>query len=1183
MRVSRIEIFGFKSFMDRLVLPLEGGVTGVVGPNGCGKSNIVDALRWVLGETRASSLRGGVLEDVIFNGTDKLRPLGLAEVTITLRSNEENFFADLVSPSLEADILATQSLAADNLASGTGSEEVVIAEVSEPMVPLAAGELLDQSAAAVEGRDRPKLTVIEGGGTSDASMGEGGEAPSSVASESLTSAIAAPVISDAQATGVGHESSAGADEQQVSEEQVSGEQGFGEQGSDAAGSAATMLTRFAWLKSVNEVQVTRRLYRSGESEFFINRVACRLKDLKDLFRAVGLGARAYTIVAQGEVSRIVTAKPEERRLILEEAAGVLGFRDKIGAASRRLDETGINISRLDDLEKEVARQVAVLKRQAARAEARHELKTRIAELDRALLIDRFGGLRERRIASERQVEEGRRAEEAATVALTAIQTREQAARAELLSVDVESDDLRTKMDALREELNGRVRERADRQARINELRAFSLARGTEIKRLEERSTTLTQRHAENEREVAELKARDAALMEQIRAAEGSNEEELKTLAGELQRLREALRVKEQALREARDRVISRKAALQSINEQLIAASPVTQLRKTLGEKRAEILSGFKAGLFVDGLTVPTNYARAVQAVLAEKGEFLVSDRSAEIARTFVAEVVEKGVVRNGGVQAQGVGLGVFRAGECPAIATAAVPFPRVLDLITISPDCRLAAERVFAGVHVVPTLEEALSYFAGVDSAVGVTLVTIHGDIVTDHSFYSLRHDGGLVQLKGRARELTASLAEDELTQSGLQIEREALQSAIQATELKHTEVLRDIRARQAHVRDLSNQQGNVRGRLQAMDRGSEQVGHDLNKVAQQIREAEARIKEYQEEEGRIQASLATLMQENDAPLHAELGRVREAAQRVDEIRKRGHQTLSALNQELDGARRALDAARHVVTEGDLALQKIELERGSIYERALTDYGDDLGRELDALVAATEIPRLNETTRAEYTDEAVKLKARIAREGEVDPSSIERYAEEAKRLEDLSSQKRDLEAAALTLRRTIERLTATSQERFTAMFEAVRQNFTRLVPRLFGGGKADLELLDPSNPLDSGVEIIARPPGKKLKSIELLSGGEKALCATALIFSIFLERPSPLCVLDEVDAPLDEANLTRFLALIKDMSARTQFLMITHNKLSMSVSDNLVGVTMEEPGASKMISVSLQEAYSQVA
>jgi chromosome segregation protein len=176
-----------------------------------------------------------------------------------------------------------------------------------------------------------------------------------------------------------------------------------------------------------------------------------------------------------------------------------------------------------------------------------------------------------------------------------------------------------------------------------------------------------------------------------------------------------------------------------------------------------------------------------------------------------------------------------------------------------------------------------------------------------------------------------------------------------------------------------------------------------------------------------------------------------------------------------------------------------------------------------------------------------------------------------------------LERASRVLKKTITRLVETSVERFMTTFEAVRNNFSKLIPRLFGGGRGTLELTNVADPLESGLEIVVRPPGKKLKSIELLSGGEKALCAMALIFSMFMQRPSPLCLLDEVDAPLDDANLRRFLSLMKDMSARTQFLMITHNKQSMSASDNLVGVTMQEPGATKLLTVSLEEAYRHVA
>ncbi|RIL06153.1 MAG: hypothetical protein DCC75_11050, partial [Proteobacteria bacterium] len=305
MKVARIEIFGFKSFLDRLILPIQPGLTGVVGPNGCGKSNIVDALRWVLGETRASSLRGTSLEDVIFNGTEKLRPLGLAEVTLTLKASERDFFSDLL-----VSLGRTQEQVPE-LVLGAALDSGSALEVAAPDTQPAEHGTLVRSG-------RPNLRVISGAldpqhqpESSEPSLDE------SMPENELLESGATPELEAPPET--------------------------------------AMLTRYAWLKSVEEVQITRRLYRSGESEFFINRVPCRLKDIKELFRVAGLGARAYTIVAQGEVSRIVTSRPEERRLIIEEAAGVTGFRDKIAAANRRLEETATNISRIEDVIKEVTR------------------------------------------------------------------------------------------------------------------------------------------------------------------------------------------------------------------------------------------------------------------------------------------------------------------------------------------------------------------------------------------------------------------------------------------------------------------------------------------------------------------------------------------------------------------------------------------------------------------------------------------------------------------------------------------------------------------------------------------------------------------------------------------------------------------------------------------------------------
>ena len=341
MRVERLEVFGFKSFMERLCLPLEAGITGVVGPNGCGKSNIIDALRWVLGETRASQLRGGVLEDVIFNGTETLRPLGLAEVSLVIRAEKDSLLEELISyyESLEREGLSgieqavdptngqgdsatkgeSQGIAAENNDKGEGLETV---EVSEEAL---AGEM-------------------------PCELMPGGDTTSPVAQCNDDSVEVSPsFLSDIKAS----------------------------------------LAKYSWLQSVSEVQVTRRLYRSGESEFFINKVPCRLKDLKELFRVLGLASRGYTIIAQGEIGRIITAKPDDRRQVIEEAAHIAGFREHINAVGKRLEDTKNQVIRLDDVIKEVTRQVANLKRQATRAITRAQLKVDLQGFERELFADTF--------------------------------------------------------------------------------------------------------------------------------------------------------------------------------------------------------------------------------------------------------------------------------------------------------------------------------------------------------------------------------------------------------------------------------------------------------------------------------------------------------------------------------------------------------------------------------------------------------------------------------------------------------------------------------------------------------------------------------------------------------------------------------------------------------------------------
>lgn len=1168
MRVTRLEVFGFKSFMDRLILPLEGGVTAVVGPNGCGKSNIVDALRWVLGETRASNLRGEILEDIIFNGTDKLRPLGLAEVTVTVRSAGENFFADLSAPALEAEDLVAaadktlQDVAAD-LKESSARES--LAESGD-----ANGADSDAQQADRSDRERPRLTVIQG------NLG---------AAERVEREISADLeveIDAAELLDVGGAISGDADDEAVPDTVGSPVQ------ERRAVPAGGFLSRFTWLQSVNEVQVTRRLYRSGESEFFINRVPCRLKDMKDLFRAIGLGARTHTIVAQGEVGRIVSAKPEERRLIIEEAAGVLGFRDKIAAAERRLGETAHNIARLDDIINEVSRQVSGLKRQAMRARDRQSLKNRMAELDAALFVAQQQDLKSHMAEVEGALAELRQREERMESRLQHAQALERDARDALMAADVAGDQIRIRIDALREQIGNHARQRGEQLSRLNELRAYCRAIMQEDKRLQERLDTLAQRRREIDDELIRLAEQDRALIERITSVARNEEEQIREIGSLLDNLREKFRDADRRGREIRDQLIGAQTALQHTEDQIVASAPVEQLKKSFRAEdgaRLRELAG-DSMILAEGIRTSTEYAKALQAVLGERAEFIVTKDAHALARAFVEQrrAQEESVAKN-------MSLGVVQSHYVRADHTAQlrrdVPLTPLLEKLEVLDNCRAAAEQLLGAVFISDTIEDALQFFAAAsngDSSEQLVIVTKAGEIVTAHSYYSMQHEGGIVQLLARAEQLKERVRTLDQDQRAAQAQRESAQEQVRLAEQRQAELVKESQARQQELRELNNQQGNIGGKMQALKRLSDQIDQDVVTVEGLIKESAEKLAGYHVEEQQVQDEIASLKPEEERVWDEELKGLNSEYGNLDGARREKRQELSDLANALDQARREIDGLRASFSTQALEQQKVALEIENLNERFRLDHGADLLAQCVArLEQAGAHSDKDENQRIEMAEELARIRARIQREGDVDPAAIEAFEVERQRLDHLEAQRRDLGAAEATLRRTIAMLSETSQRRFVSTFKAVRKNFSELIPRVFNGGKGDLELLDPAEPLNSGIEIIVRPPGKKLRSIDLLSGGEKALAATALIFAMFIERPSPLCVLDELDAPLDDANLVRLLALIKEMSARTQFLMITHNKQSMTTAHNLIGVTMQEPGASKVISISLQEAYSQVA
>lgn len=1148
MRVERLDIFGFKSFMERLVLPLESGITGVVGPNGCGKSNIIDALRWVLGETRASSLRGDTLEDVIFNGTESFRPLGLAEVSLVIRADKGTLFQDLLS-------YYEQTEAANVVEPGAqaGAEAVEAAAA-----PLLGGtpENTDQvvAASSEEQTDESHNDEVKG---EQSLEGE---------SESAEQASATQ-----QSPNVERPKTAASATIEIAGEVVSG---------DFISDIRASLSKYSWLQSVTEVQVTRRLYRSGESEFFLNKVPCRLKDIKEFFRVVGLAARGYTIIAQGEIGRIITAKPDDRRIVIEEAAHIAGFREHMNAVSKRVDDTNAQVVRLDDVIKEVTRQVGNLKRQAARAIARAEIKEELKVAERELFADTLLRLLKRVGESAHKATQLEHEEQVAQGALNDARRVEQESREEGNRFDAEVELYRTQAEQLRDELNRRQREVNTRESRLRELKSVVQARSTEIARLEERKSTLLARRQDSQSALSNLEAQAMEIEEGLVSLDLSGEEELAQLTQEINQLREAQRNQERTIRELRDKLVSAQSRREAMQAQLTAASPLTQLKRALGgefKMPAEVTGDFK--LLVDGITVPDRYAKCLQAVLAERASFLVVDNVSKVARSF-QEMVLKADPQN----KKGIGLGLFAQVPPPSSSERSIVrvegVTPILDFITTSDWSKGLVERLLSNVWVAQDLDTAIKFSeaqtSGGEPPLDLVVVTETGDLLSPWSFYSLRHEGGIIQVKNKVDEATRVIEENQGAYDSIVAERDATVARLNECERRHAELVRAIQQAQQRLRELSNRQGEIRGRLASEAKMLNQLDADVQRIEPQAQEVLSQMSALEGAIEELTLEIETLKEQDNSEVETAYKEVTENLRAVEEKRRGVRDSVTKLLRDLESKRQGHEAARDRLVRERMAGERIKGELGSAETALLESFGEEALEDIRKNQETTEL--LPDHARRELDARVTGMRQRLEREGEVDPSVIEQHEVEAKRLEDLTTQREDLVRAIEILSVTLVELQEACARRFIQTFETISKNFAIFGPKLFGGGKAELHLENPEKPLESGVEILVCPPGKKPKSIDLLSGGEKALCAIALVFSMFMVRPSPICVLDEVDAPLDEANVHRFVAFIKEMSARTQFLMITHNKASMAAADTLVGVTMPQPGASKVLTVSLQDA-----
>lgn len=1181
MILKSLTLQGFKSFAQRVTLELPRGVAAVVGPNGSGKSNIADAIRWALGEQSIRVLRGARLEDVIFVGSDSRRPAAMAEVSLTF----------------------------DN---------------SDGTIPL----------------------------------------------------------------------------------------------------------------EYTEVCVTRRVYRSGESEFLINRRPCRLKDIQELFMDTGVGRGSLAIIGQGEVDAVLSARPEERRAFLEEAAGISRYRHRKSEALERLARTEESLVRLADIIAEVERQLQPLAEQAERAKRHAALSEQLWAAEGGLLLLRFERLEAARRAAQGRVEQIEKERDAARAAALRLEEEIRAFDRALDEVDAALNEARRRAERAREqqaEARHRLemaqerwsqseREEAERRARLQglaarrsaleeelqaalasrrhaleELEKAEAAVGEATQRLEALRARIGQRGLilekerrraeELRRELARVQAEREALGERVALLQRESEaltlsrqelvQEAQAAQEELSAAQERLRSLDEALTKARGALEELQKSVRALEAERDGESErhraelrrqqELRARRQALEEMEEAREGYQQGVravlraarergwdlrgaVAELFRVPKQYETAVEVALGGAQQFVIAARDDD-AKAAIQFLKERRLGR-----ATFLPLASLRPLRLPAEALRRLQaidgaIGLAADLVEVDEALRPAVLYLLGRVAVARDLDAAVALARGVRGLSRV--VTLDGDVVVPGGAMTggsqRERSDGLLGRRRRLEELTerivageAVLAESEkrLAQIDAALERaraqvRAAEDRRRQLELERVGASRDVQEAKARCQRAEQAKARWEAEVARRRRELEEAAAQLAAAAEReqaladqeqslsaalaSREEGARGERQAEEElrdevGRLQLALVRARQACDQ--HArELERLeRERAQilREEEAEK---ERLGALAGERGALREAIAAAHEVLAAGAEAAQKAEEEteaftarrdelrrrRDETAQRA-RQVQERIGRVQETLaraqveldrreqecarlqreleergLARSAAPSATEGSEAELERLCRSLRAQIEALGPVNPGSIAEYEAVKERHAFLTGQRQDLEQAKEQLHAAIARIDKESRAKFDALFRAVQEAFERVFTRLFGGGTARLSLVDPDDPLESGVEIFVQPPGKRLQNLVALSGGERALAAIALLFALLSVRPSPFCVLDEIDAALDEHNLVRFRQLLGEFSGSTQFLVITHRQGTMEGADCLFGVTMEESGVSRLVSLSLDD------
>ncbi|RFU63311.1 chromosome segregation protein SMC [Peribacillus glennii] len=1181
MFLKRLDVAGFKSFAEKISVDFVPGVTAVVGPNGSGKSNITDAIRWVLGEQSAKSLRGAKMEDIIFAGSDSRKALNYAEVSLTLDNS-------------------TNSLPID----------------------------------------------------------------------------------------------------------------------------------------FHEVSVTRRVSRSGDSEFFINNQSCRLKDIVDLFMDSGLGREAFSIISQGKVEEILSSKSEERRVIFEEAAGVLKYKTRKKKAESKLTETQENLNRVNDILSELEGQVEPLKIQSSLAKEFLEKKEELEKIEVALTVHEIEVLHEKweRLSSE--MEEHHHLEMKMSLELQQKESSVEEIRNNMFALDEKASQLHEqllkaseeleKLEGRREVLKERKKNASqnkhqlqksieEAEKRIIELTAEKEQEKKHLARLVSEVEGLQKSLAEKQKSFSLFKTNPDEAIEALKTdyIEWLNKQA--TARNELSILQQQQSMHEHRnsrldednakFLSVRQEIVEKKAGLQGLLEdvhqqieqhvqlyreeqrkseqlkttfqkqettlyQALQFLQQAKSRKQILEEMEDDYTGFFQGVKevlkqknrslpgVEGaiaelISVPKEYQTAIETALGGSMQHIVMDNE-ENARGAIAYLKKNGYGR-----ATFLPLSVIKGREIPGSQLSVMKghqsfIGSAADLIKYDDRYRQVATNLLGTVVITEDLKGANELAKLVGHK--YRFVTLDGDIVNPGGSMtggSLRQKGSsLLSRKGELEELKEKLAgmedktgklewhvkqlkidtakqEDrieEIRKSGeaLRLREQSLKGEIREVEIEEKNVNERLHLYDLDKKTLREEQREKNNRVGTLQKVLENCEAETKKLDEQIEEL-TRQKQLQqsskevlaEETNELRVMLASKrqqlqnQQEKYQRLERELSNVseRSAEQRED---------LSLLTNEMfdnSSGEESLDqAAKKKLEEKTQAVRSLasNKEERAIYQEDLDKL--ELGlkelkrrhKGISEIVKDEEV-KLNrldvelenrlDHLREEYlltfegakekfpleidAEEAKKkvklIKLAIEELGTVNLGAIEEYERVSERYEFLIEQKDDLQQAKDTLFQVIEEMDDEMKRRFADSFFSIREQFGQVFRELFGGGRAELKLTDPDELLNTGVDIIAQPPGKKLQNLGLLSGGERALTAIALLFSILKVRPVPFCILDEVEAALDEANVVRFSHFLKRFSTDTQFIVITHRKGTMEEADVLYGVTMQESGVSKLVSVRLGE------